>query len=218
MAGMAKRSTLDTKDYKILKEVAESNKFSLQELISVYGLESDYGKNMGAKDAKYKGHFQFDDATAKEYGLKDPFDLKQSAQAHIDLVNKRKSQVSHYLSKYGGNWEGFGNMSNSTFNYLLHNQGAWGTARMSIGKTKDAYLGMDSEGNLLTGSKSHRRNMIRNLTPDQQSYFTNQTKSPGEAIGYFTKSLDQNLEYIRRDAASQIKMSEMKILDNPLGY
>ncbi|UNA00779.1 portal protein [Edwardsiella phage vB_EpM_ZHS] len=60
----------------------------------VWAQESSRGGNM-LSSAGAQGHFQFMPSTAKQYGLQDPFNLEQSAEASAQMY-------SNLLKKYGG--------------------------------------------------------------------------------------------------------------------
>ena len=62
-------------------------------LESIWKTESGYGRNMGPSSAGAEGHFQFMPATAKEYGLKNPYDFNESSDA---AARKMKSLLTHY--------------------------------------------------------------------------------------------------------------------------
>lgn len=93
-------------------------------LDKVWKQESGRGKNM-TSPAGAKGHFQFMDQTAKQYGVEDPNNLEQSATGASKMLQ-------HLRNKYGGdtglalaayNW-GEGNMDS----YLKTGKGAKGQA------------------------------------------------------------------------------------------
>lgn len=79
-------------------------------LDSVWSQESGRGRNMLSK-AGAMGHFQFMPDTAKQYGLQDPNDLSQSADAaghmYRDLLRKYRGNLPAALAAY--NW-GSGNV------------------------------------------------------------------------------------------------------------
>lgn len=87
-------------------------KYGLPEglLDSVWAQESGRGKNM-LSPAGAKGHFQFMGPTAKEYGLSNPHDLTESADAaaryYRDLLRKYGGDLDKALGAY--NW-GMGNV------------------------------------------------------------------------------------------------------------
>jgi hypothetical protein len=84
-------------------------------LDAMWKQESGRGSgDMIGPETKYgtaKGHFQFIDSTAKEYGVKDPFDFNQSANAAArymnDLLKKYDNDLVYALAGY--NW-GQGNV------------------------------------------------------------------------------------------------------------
>jgi hypothetical protein len=118
---MAKRRA----DWKAKNSTSSSNNTSTSELFAglekQYGLpaglmdslwaqESGRGKNMRSK-AGAKGHFQFMDATAEQYGVSNPDDLSSSATGAAkmmrDLLRHYKNNLPIALSAY--NW-GTGNL------------------------------------------------------------------------------------------------------------
>lgn len=78
----------------------------------VYVAESSRGRNVVSPKGAL-GPFQFMPATAREYALKDPFDLKQSAEAaahkYHDLITQYGGDVE--MAAAGYNW-GQGNLEN----------------------------------------------------------------------------------------------------------
>jgi hypothetical protein len=127
-APLASRSTADLFD-------ALEKKFGLPpgSLDKVWNIESGRGKTM-LSPAGAKGHFQFMDATAKQYGVADPNDLTQSATGAAsyihDLMAKYEGDIRKALAAYnwgqgnldkdiaahGGDWERF--LPNETAGYL----------------------------------------------------------------------------------------------------
>lgn len=79
-------------------------------LDSVWATESARGKNMRSS-AGAEGHFQFMPATAKQYGVANPYDLEQSASGaarmYSDLLKSTGGNLPKALAAY--NW-GIGNV------------------------------------------------------------------------------------------------------------
>ncbi|MEX3614388.1 MAG: lytic transglycosylase domain-containing protein, partial [Burkholderia gladioli] len=98
-------------DEKYLSGLEEKYRLPAGLLDSVWQTESGRGKNMLSSSGA-KGHFQFMDATAKQYGLKDPNDFKESAEAaaryYRDLLKQNKGDLPKALAAY--NW-GQGNVN-----------------------------------------------------------------------------------------------------------
>lgn len=103
-------------------------------LDSVWAQESSRGTNMRSS-AGAKGHFQFMDATAKQYGLDDPDDLTKSAtaaaQMYRDLLKQNGGDLSKALAGY--NWgqgnvqrKGLENAPKETRNYVEQVQARMG--------------------------------------------------------------------------------------------
>ena len=159
MGPISDRLPMTEKDYNVLKKVSFKQNYPLKDLMTVYALESNSGFQEGTKDSTFKGPFQFDDDTASDFKLNNVWDLKESAEAHIRLVTKREKSVKNYLQNNNIQSDLLDSLDTSTFNYLLHNQGAWGTARLEIGAKQGVYKG------------KARKNMIANLTDEQQKHF-----------------------------------------------
>ncbi|EON15183.1 lytic transglycosylase domain-containing protein, partial [Pandoraea sp. SD6-2] len=103
-------------------------------LDSVWAQESGRGTNM-LSSAGAKGHFQFMDGTAKQYGLDDPYDLTKSAttaaQMYRDLLKQNGGDLSKALAGY--NWgqgnlqrKGMENAPQETRNYVEQVQARMG--------------------------------------------------------------------------------------------
>lgn len=86
-------------------------------LSSTYGIESNYGKNTGS-NPNVQGPFQFTTSTAKQYGLTDPNDLTQSADAAARLAADNSVKLRGVLGRDPTGAE----------LYLAHQQGAGGAA------------------------------------------------------------------------------------------
>ena len=75
-------------------------------LDSIWMQESSRGRNMGKSSAGAEGHFQFIPSTAKAYGLTNPYDFDQSADAAARMMRD-------LLKQYGGNL----NMALAAYNW-----------------------------------------------------------------------------------------------------
>lgn len=107
---------------------ALENRYGLPKglLDSVWAAESGRGKNMNSP-AGAQGHFQFMPGTAQQYGLKDPYDFNQSADAaaryYRDLIAQNGGDVEKAVASY--NWgpgnvarKGMGAAPTETRNYV----------------------------------------------------------------------------------------------------
>lgn len=98
------------KDLKIL-DLEEKYSLPIGILDSVWAAESDRGKNKGRSPAGAEGDFQFIPKTAKEFGLKNPYDFVESADAAArklkGLLRYYKNDPEKALAAY--NW-GEGNL------------------------------------------------------------------------------------------------------------
>ena len=108
-------------------------------LDSVWNAESGRGVNMNST-AGAQGHFQFMPATAKEYGLKNPYDFSESADAaaryYKVLLKRYNGDVDKAVAAYNwgmGNVEnkGMGNAPKETRDYLSKVKGGMATYQSS---------------------------------------------------------------------------------------
>lgn len=89
-------------------------------LARTYQIESGSGANLYNPLSKAAGGFQFIPSTAKQYGLKDPYDLAQSAEAAARLAADNRAA----LQKAGIESPSAAQL------YLAHQQGASGATRL----------------------------------------------------------------------------------------
>lgn len=89
-------------------------------LARTYQIESGGGTNLYNPLSKAAGGFQFIPSTAKQYGLKDPYDLAQSAEAAARLAADNRAA----LQKAGIESPSAAQL------YLAHQQGASGATRL----------------------------------------------------------------------------------------
>lgn len=108
-------------------------------LDSVWNAESGRGVNMNST-AGAQGHFQFMPETAKEYGLKNPYDFSESADAaaryYKVLLKRYNGDVDKAVAAYNwgmGNVEkkGMGNAPKETRDYLSKVKGGMSTYQNS---------------------------------------------------------------------------------------
>lgn len=92
-------------------------------LARTYQLESSGGKNLYNPQSGAAGPFQFMPRTAEQYGLKNPMDLEQSADAAARLARDNAA----YLQKQGIESPSAAQL------YLAHQQGAKGAANLLQG-------------------------------------------------------------------------------------
>lgn len=151
-------SNPDTK--KLFRDLEAKNGIPFGALDSMWQQESGRGKNM-LSPAGAKGHFQFMDKTAKQYGVTDPNDLTQSATGAAkmmgELIKQSGGDFGMALAKYNfgqGNVArtGMGRLPNETQNYLSQVQGRMGNAgRGSQGATSETTVNIN--GPIVTQAK-----------------------------------------------------------------
>jgi len=212
-------------DYNILKKVVEAHPnsgVSLDELVSVYGKESSFGKNLKRKGSNYHGSFQFGKDAIKtlnnagfSFTLDDAkTDLSKSAHAYINMTVINNKQFDNFKGQYGISDHELRSYSSSTKNYLMHQQGPNGLAAIlktisqgateespqgSYGTTRMAIYDVETgkSGPVYRRGSLTRNRMIENLTKSQKDHFINTTTTIPEASRYFLESVDSQLNEVK---------------------
>ena len=109
-------------------------------LVRTSGIESDFGRNQSTSSAGAQGAFQFIGKTAKQFGVTDPSDPAQEAQATLAYA----AANAKVLQKAGIT-------PTPADLYLAHNQGGDGAAKL-----------LSSDPNKLAGSVVPMRNILQN--------------------------------------------------------
>ena len=91
-------------------------------------IESSAGQNMKSPSSSARGHFQFIEGTQKQMGLKDPYDLAESA----DAAGRYAAQNKKFLQLQGVEDPSAGHL------YLAHQQGPLGAVRLLNAKDRSA--------------------------------------------------------------------------------
>jgi hypothetical protein len=94
----------------VIKAAAARYGIDWRTLLGVYGTESGYGANEGPSSTGALGPFQFEPATAKHYGLANPWDFTSSANAAARYLRDLgadgdvgSSKTAKALNSYNGN-------------------------------------------------------------------------------------------------------------------
>lgn len=107
-----KRGSLptDAEYQRVIVEAAKRHGVPPAALLALAQQESGYGANMTNDETGAAGHFQYIPDTAKRVGLKDPYDLAESADAAArDMAERMKAGgieeafASHFAGPGGGN-------------------------------------------------------------------------------------------------------------------
>jgi hypothetical protein len=177
-------------DIEILQQVAEETGYNFDDLWKIYGYESSHGTHPDMYEGTFQGPFQFDITAAKQFNLEDRHDLKQSAEAFVRSVDFRRERMYQNIKNTSGDFGFIDSLDPALLDYLLHQQGGKGMARMSLAHGNDYsyYWAMENP------KKNVRRKLLANLNQDQQDYLINKTKSPKEAINYYIKETAKELE------------------------
>ena len=138
-------------DYEVLKRVAASKDFDLDQLINMYIAESS-GNPAAENPLGYAGGFQFGVKTGREYGLVgEGFDyrkdLEKSAYAAIEMFRNQTKPMTAKVDSLIKERD----LSSGLVGYLAHQQGRYGF--------QDIITGAES-GNI---EDSTRTNMLANI-------------------------------------------------------
>jgi hypothetical protein len=110
-------------------EIAANNGISPYYSAALLCIESNCGDpNSYNPSSKAGGLFQFIPSTARQYGLKDRFDTKESSYAFVDLTNDNKTTLT----------AGLGREPKTGELYLAHQQGAGGALALLANPDKSA--------------------------------------------------------------------------------
>jgi hypothetical protein len=170
-------------DVEILQKVAEETGYNFDTLWKIYGYESSFGtdEDMNAPTSSYHGPFQFDKNLADSLGI-DRYDLYESAKAFVGHLDYRKERLGQNIKNTIGDSSFIDSLDPALLDYLLHQQGGKGVARLAI-----AHSGDRRTYNMIRGT------LLKNLSEEQQKHFIDKTKSPKEALEYWVKSQEENL-------------------------
>ena len=194
------------KDLGILKLVSVETGYPLEGLLGAYKLESSYGRNTQRKGSKYVGPFQFSKEAGEQFGLitmkpnsdgvpilnDDRMDLKASAYAYVAHVKYNKERYKANIDGNGsmkGNYQLMNEIPEIAFDYMLHQQGGKGMARLQLAKNPDKV------GNANWYYQKIRPTLLKNLTSKQQRYFKRNDVGKQEALQHFIKSQITNLGF-----------------------
>lgn len=193
-----------------------------------YGLPSGYlartmqiesGGNIYAKNpaSSAKGPFQFIDDTARAYGLKDPFDLEESADAAARLARDNANILRNAL----------GREPTAAELYLAHQQGGTGAKKLLVNASKPAteVVGEDAvrlnagDSDMTAGDFANLWMSKYDQTPEQQrasGYARRATDTQRLALeaykaGDMTKS--EAARFVSEDLLDGIEPEEESLLD-----
>jgi hypothetical protein len=169
-------------DLSILKTVSDETGYDLNTLAKIYGYESSYGQDPDMNTGVYQGPFQIGPQEAEAWGI-DRYDLYQSAKASVLEIPKRRESLQNNIANTSGNFEFINSLEKPLLDYLLHQQGGKGMARLSLAYTEDNTYYY----NLI------RPTLLKNLSKGQQRQFK-KTKTYQDAIDYYINATRKNLE------------------------
>jgi Transglycosylase SLT domain len=120
-------SVSDTPEQEHMHSIERKYNISPGVLDGVWATESSRGKNLRTNKSSAKGHFQFIDSTAKEYGLKNPDDFFKSAEA-----------AAKYISDMKDRYNGDENLALAAYKAGAGNVDKYGVNAIGVGKNADA--------------------------------------------------------------------------------
>jgi len=111
-----------------ISEQAQANGLDPNYMMRMAVIESGGNPKAFNEGSKASGLYQFIPSTAKQYGLKDPFDWKANTDAAIKLSIDNRNYLTKALGREPQPWE----------LYLAHQQGAAGAAELLTNPNKPA--------------------------------------------------------------------------------
>lgn len=189
---MAYPTETEGADVEILQKVAEETGYNFDDLWKIYGYESSHGKHPDMNEGIYQGPFQFDKRLADSLGI-DRYDLYESATAFVKHLEPRKKSLRENIKNTSGDYSWIDSLRDNEpalLDYLLHQQGGKGLARMSLAYDDNYFYYMQREDPI----HNVRYKLLENLKPSQQEHLIKKTRSPKEAIDYYIKVTKENLE------------------------
>jgi len=178
-------------DIEILQQVAEETGYNFDTLWKVYGYESSFGtdEDMNDPTSAYHGPFQFSQSLASSLKI-DRYDLYGSAMGYVKNLTDAKKSLESNIKNTSGDFSYIDSLDPAVLDYLLHQQGAKGVARIALA----AYSG-DAE--FKGGSDFYIRKIAgtlkENLSDDQAKEFDKKANAR-DKIDYYIRSTKENLE------------------------
>ena len=179
-------------DVETLQRVAEETGYNFDTLWKVYGYESSYGRDEGMNIGRYQGPFQFDKDLADSLGI-DRYDLYQSATAYVkELITRRKSMEQN-IRTTSGDFSFTDALDPALLDYLLHQQGGKGMARIALAHySGDKYTGHEEGskgyGDMITSV------LIENMFLDDAEIKQFKGKTAKDKVDYFIDYTKKQLE------------------------
>ena len=183
-----RRKDISTDDLEVLHTVASEMNYPLEDLVAAYKYESTYGSDERMNEGTYQGPFQFSESLADSLNI-DRYDLYSSAKGYVmNLLPARESLIAN-LKHTSGDTSFVDEIDPSLLNYLLHQQGGKGVARMALahysgdtGKQGSQWYMNKIEGTLLQNLSREQQKEMRRLA------------TPRDKVEYFMKKTQENLE------------------------
>jgi len=179
---------ISSEDLEVLHRVSSEMNHPLEDLVAAYKYESTYGSDERMNEGTYQGPFQFSESLADSLGI-DRHDLYSSAKGYVmNLLPARSSLIAN-LKHTSGDTSFVDTIDPSLLNYLLHQQGGKGVARIAL-----AHYGGDTGEH---GSQWYMNKiegtLLENLSREQQIEMR-RLANPRDKIEYFMAKTQENLE------------------------
>ena len=177
-------------DEEILQRISEDTGYNLDQLMKVYRYESSYGTDPDMNRGKYQGPFQFSKHLADSLGI-DRHDLYESGKAYVTELQTRRRSMESNIENTSGDFSFIDSLDPFVLDYLLHQQGGKGVARLALAHySGEQYTGHEE------GSQGYmndiERTLALNLSPKQEKEFRGK-RNPREKVEYFIEKTKENL-------------------------
>jgi membrane-bound lytic murein transglycosylase B len=99
--GVAKRPRSDlAREQEAIQKAGERWKINPAYLWGIYGVETSFGANISVSSTGARGPFQFEPATAKQYGY--PLGVNEHKITNWGAFQQQANAAAHYLAAHGG--------------------------------------------------------------------------------------------------------------------
>ena len=185
-------------DIETLQKVAEETGYNFDILWKIYGYESSYGTDpymnvdRDNKPKKYQGPFQFSKHLADSLGI-DRLDLYESATAYVEELQTRRKSMEQNIRTTSGDFSFIDALDPALLDYLLHQQGGKGMARIALAHySGDKYTGHEEGskgyGDMITSV------LIENMFLDDAELKQFKGKTAKDKVDYFIDYTKKQLE------------------------
>jgi hypothetical protein len=177
-------------DMEALQRVAEDTGYNLDQLIKVYGYESSYGTDPEMNKGVHQGPFQFSKHLADSLDI-DRYDLYESGKAYVTELQTRRKSMESNIENTSGDFTFIDSIDPFVLDYLLHQQGGKGVARLSLAHYSGEQYAGSGDGSQMYMNLIENT-LKANLSNDQVKEFEGKKTSKAK-VEYFIAKTKENL-------------------------